>query len=151
MYYLVMLHRCNSYAVRGRFAVRIYYVSILGKPSIARIFPYKKHRLAKPVSISTKLCVRMNMIGGSQTHLQQSSISHIWWKSTLRLSLMTNNRFTNQSKKRSPGVDIKWSCQHAIKDCTIIVELIICAQLCNLRDFKELVLNGKNKKLGKSK
>ncbi|KAF9788968.1 hypothetical protein SFRURICE_006769 [Spodoptera frugiperda] len=48
----------------------------------------KKHSLAETVSTSAKLCVPMNMIGGSQTHPQQRSIAHLWWKSTLIL-LMT--------------------------------------------------------------
>uniref|UniRef100_A0A2H1VFU7 SFRICE_023227 n=1 Tax=Spodoptera frugiperda TaxID=7108 RepID=A0A2H1VFU7_SPOFR len=32
---------------------------------------------------STKLCVPLNMIGGSQTQPQQHSIAHFWWKTTL--------------------------------------------------------------------
>ncbi|KAF9812008.1 hypothetical protein SFRURICE_021365 [Spodoptera frugiperda] len=31
------------------------------------------------VSTSAKLCVPMNMIGGSQTHSQQHSIVHLLW------------------------------------------------------------------------
>ncbi|KAF9787620.1 hypothetical protein SFRURICE_001672 [Spodoptera frugiperda] len=64
---------------------RVYDVSIVGKPSIAHIFPYKKHSLAESGSTSAKLCVPMNMIEGSQTHPQQRSIAHLWWKSTLSL------------------------------------------------------------------
>uniref|UniRef100_A0A2H1WK69 SFRICE_025641 n=1 Tax=Spodoptera frugiperda TaxID=7108 RepID=A0A2H1WK69_SPOFR len=39
-----------------------------------------------PVSVTTsaKLCVLMNMISGSQTHPQQRSIAHLWWKSTIK-------------------------------------------------------------------
>ncbi|KAF9798282.1 hypothetical protein SFRURICE_012879 [Spodoptera frugiperda] len=53
---------------------RIWGVSIVEKSSIERIFPYKKHSLAESVSTSAKLCLPMNMIGGSQTHPQQCSI-----------------------------------------------------------------------------
>uniref|UniRef100_A0A2H1VB33 SFRICE_023492 n=1 Tax=Spodoptera frugiperda TaxID=7108 RepID=A0A2H1VB33_SPOFR len=45
-----------------------------------RIFLYKKHSLTESISTSTKLCVPMNMIDGSQTHPQQRSIAHLWWK-----------------------------------------------------------------------
>ncbi|KAF9821086.1 hypothetical protein SFRURICE_001021 [Spodoptera frugiperda] len=38
---------------------------------------YIKHNLADSVSTSAKLCVLMNMIGGSQTHPQQRSITHL--------------------------------------------------------------------------
>ncbi|KAF9819019.1 hypothetical protein SFRURICE_000684 [Spodoptera frugiperda] len=58
----------NYVAVQGRCAARVCGVSIVGKPSIARIFPYKKHSLAEFVSTIAKLCVPMNMIGGRQTH-----------------------------------------------------------------------------------
>ncbi|KAF9823887.1 hypothetical protein SFRURICE_013424 [Spodoptera frugiperda] len=61
--------------VRGRYAARVCDVSIVRKPSIAHIFPYKKHNLAEAVSTSAKLCVPMNMIGGSRTHPQQRSIT----------------------------------------------------------------------------
>ncbi|KAF9818686.1 hypothetical protein SFRURICE_011732, partial [Spodoptera frugiperda] len=37
---------------------------------------------AESVSTTIKLCVPINMIGGSQTHPQLSSIAHPWWKST---------------------------------------------------------------------
>ncbi|KAF9797249.1 hypothetical protein SFRURICE_006231 [Spodoptera frugiperda] len=70
-------------AVRKRFAARLCYVSILGKPSISRIFPHKQHSLVESVSTNAKLCVPLNMIGGSHTHPQQSSISYFWWKSVL--------------------------------------------------------------------
>ncbi|KAF9823506.1 hypothetical protein SFRURICE_011359, partial [Spodoptera frugiperda] len=52
--------------------------------SIARIFPYKKHSLPESVFTSAKLCVPMNMIGGSQTPLQQRSIAHLWWKISIK-------------------------------------------------------------------
>ncbi|KAF9806111.1 hypothetical protein SFRURICE_008239 [Spodoptera frugiperda] len=39
--------------------------------------------LAESVSTSAKLCVPMNIIGGYQTHPQQHTIAHLWWKSTL--------------------------------------------------------------------
>ncbi|KAF9817002.1 hypothetical protein SFRURICE_016458, partial [Spodoptera frugiperda] len=68
--------------VRGR-AARVCDVSIVKKPSIARIFPCKKHSLAEAVFTSVKQCVPMNMIGECQTHLHQRSIAHLWWKSTL--------------------------------------------------------------------
>ncbi|KAF9805557.1 hypothetical protein SFRURICE_020942 [Spodoptera frugiperda] len=79
-------------AVRGRFAARVCDVSIVGKPSISHISLYKK-----PSSVSTnaKLCVSMNMIGGSQTHPQQRSIAHLWWKSRCGLSLISDGYFTN--------------------------------------------------------
>uniref|UniRef100_A0A2H1WKK8 SFRICE_018865 n=1 Tax=Spodoptera frugiperda TaxID=7108 RepID=A0A2H1WKK8_SPOFR len=63
----------NKHAVRGRCAARVCDVSIVGKPSIARIFPYKKDSLAESVSTSAKLCVPKNMISGSQRHPQQQS------------------------------------------------------------------------------
>uniref|UniRef100_A0A2H1V7R1 SFRICE_031279 n=1 Tax=Spodoptera frugiperda TaxID=7108 RepID=A0A2H1V7R1_SPOFR len=72
-------------AVQGRYAAPVCdvsLVSIVGKPSIARIFPYRKHILVVTVSTSAKLCVPMNMIGGSQTHPQQRSIAHLWWKTS---------------------------------------------------------------------
>ncbi|KAF9810566.1 hypothetical protein SFRURICE_021019 [Spodoptera frugiperda] len=58
-------------AMRKRCAARVCDVSIVGKLSIARIFPYKKYSFVQSVSISAKLCVAMNVIGGSQTHSQQ--------------------------------------------------------------------------------
>ncbi|KAF9796962.1 hypothetical protein SFRURICE_019316 [Spodoptera frugiperda] len=70
-------------AVRGRCAARVCDVSIIGTLSIARIIPYKKHRLAESVSTSAMLSVPLTMIGGSQTHPQQRSIANFWWKSIL--------------------------------------------------------------------
>ncbi|KAF9794627.1 hypothetical protein SFRURICE_014174 [Spodoptera frugiperda] len=72
--------RCRKVDARGRCATRVCDVSIIGNPSIAHIFPYKNHCLAESVSTSAKLCVPMNMIGGSQTHPQQRSTAHLWWK-----------------------------------------------------------------------
>ncbi|KAF9788988.1 hypothetical protein SFRURICE_020687 [Spodoptera frugiperda] len=40
--------------------------AIVGKPSIARIFPYKKQNVAGSVSTNAKFGIPMNMIGGSQ-------------------------------------------------------------------------------------
>ncbi|KAF9796374.1 hypothetical protein SFRURICE_001947 [Spodoptera frugiperda] len=40
--------------------------------------------LIEPVSTRATLCVPMNMIGRSQTHPQQCSIAHFWWKITLK-------------------------------------------------------------------
>ncbi|KAF9814708.1 hypothetical protein SFRURICE_014803, partial [Spodoptera frugiperda] len=62
--------RRRDEAVRGRCVARLYDVSIVGKPSIARTFPYK-NTLTQSVSTSAKLCVLINVIGGSQTHSQQ--------------------------------------------------------------------------------
>ncbi|KAF9823497.1 hypothetical protein SFRURICE_011350 [Spodoptera frugiperda] len=56
-------------------------------PEISRISPYKKHSLAKPLSSSPKLCVPMNMIGGSQTHPQQHSTAYLRRFSTTHLVL----------------------------------------------------------------
>ncbi|KAF9799887.1 hypothetical protein SFRURICE_017122 [Spodoptera frugiperda] len=56
-------------AVRRRCVARVCDVST--KPSIAHIFPYKKHGLAESVTTSAKLCVPVNMIGESQKHPQQ--------------------------------------------------------------------------------
>ncbi|KAF9813744.1 hypothetical protein SFRURICE_007899 [Spodoptera frugiperda] len=54
--------------------------------SIARIFPDKNHCLPESGSTSAKLYVPMNINGiGSQTHPQQRSITHLWWKSTLSI------------------------------------------------------------------
>uniref|UniRef100_A0A2H1WTV3 SFRICE_014513 n=1 Tax=Spodoptera frugiperda TaxID=7108 RepID=A0A2H1WTV3_SPOFR len=46
-----------------------------------------KNSLTESVSISVKLCVPMNVIGGSQTHPQQRNVAHFWWKSLLKLPL----------------------------------------------------------------
>uniref|UniRef100_A0A2H1W7J6 SFRICE_009556 n=1 Tax=Spodoptera frugiperda TaxID=7108 RepID=A0A2H1W7J6_SPOFR len=57
------------------------------------IFHIKKK--AEYVSTNAKLCVPtvpMNMIGGSQTHPQQRSIAHLWWKSTKKLLLLFHFR-----------------------------------------------------------
>ncbi|KAF9794804.1 hypothetical protein SFRURICE_017494, partial [Spodoptera frugiperda] len=55
-------------------------ISIVGKHTfIARIhsnFPYKKSSLAESVSTNAKLCVPMNMIGGSQTHLSSNVLCY---------------------------------------------------------------------------
>ncbi|KAF9820800.1 hypothetical protein SFRURICE_016214, partial [Spodoptera frugiperda] len=46
-----------------------------GKPSVPHIYSthlsIEKHSIAESASISAKLCVPTNMIGGSQTHSQQ--------------------------------------------------------------------------------
>ncbi|KAF9820928.1 hypothetical protein SFRURICE_010213, partial [Spodoptera frugiperda] len=91
-------------AVRGRCAAQVCDVSKVGKPSIARIFTYKKHILTESVSTRAKercvpfhkkhslvdsvytrakLCAPMNKIGGCQTQPQQRSIAHLGWKSTM--------------------------------------------------------------------
>uniref|UniRef100_A0A2H1WD03 SFRICE_025079 n=1 Tax=Spodoptera frugiperda TaxID=7108 RepID=A0A2H1WD03_SPOFR len=57
----------------------------VNRPSIVRLFPYKKPSLDVSIATSAKLHVPMNMIGGNQTHPQQRSIAHLWWKSTLKL------------------------------------------------------------------
>uniref|UniRef100_A0A2H1V843 SFRICE_000535 n=1 Tax=Spodoptera frugiperda TaxID=7108 RepID=A0A2H1V843_SPOFR len=66
--------------------VACFVICVLGvaqvKPSIARIFPFKKHSLTESVSTSVKLCVPMNIITGSQMHPQQRSIANLWRKST---------------------------------------------------------------------
>ncbi|KAF9789957.1 hypothetical protein SFRURICE_016546, partial [Spodoptera frugiperda] len=48
-----------------------------GKPSVPHIYSthlsIEKHSIAESASISAKLCVPTNMIGGSQTHSQQQT------------------------------------------------------------------------------
>ncbi|KAF9808391.1 hypothetical protein SFRURICE_008444 [Spodoptera frugiperda] len=39
---------------------------------------------------NAKLCIPMNMIGGSQTYPQQRSIAYLWWKSSLRFQVRTS-------------------------------------------------------------
>ncbi|KAF9797605.1 hypothetical protein SFRURICE_001530, partial [Spodoptera frugiperda] len=46
-------------------------------PLIAHIFLYKNRSLAVSVFTSAKLCILMNMIGGSQMHPQQCSVAHL--------------------------------------------------------------------------
>ncbi|KAF9814733.1 hypothetical protein SFRURICE_014828 [Spodoptera frugiperda] len=81
-------------SMRGRCAARVCDVSIVGKPSIARIHTLceEDEQLeyaisAESISTTAKLCTSIpkNMIGGSQTHPQQRSIAYLWWKSTLNM------------------------------------------------------------------
>ncbi|KAF9788870.1 hypothetical protein SFRURICE_018446 [Spodoptera frugiperda] len=53
---------------------------IVQKSFIARIFPYKKHSLSESVPTSVKLFVPMN--------IQQHTIAHLWWKSTVNMLLL---------------------------------------------------------------
>ncbi|KAF9804367.1 hypothetical protein SFRURICE_011982 [Spodoptera frugiperda] len=46
-------------------------------------FHIKKHSLAETIATSAMLCESMYMIGGSQTHPQQRSTAHLWWKCNL--------------------------------------------------------------------
>uniref|UniRef100_A0A2H1W7M5 SFRICE_023275 n=1 Tax=Spodoptera frugiperda TaxID=7108 RepID=A0A2H1W7M5_SPOFR len=52
--------------------LKVVWESEIGKP----LSPYP------PVLIY--VCVQMNMIDGNQTHPQQRSIAHFWWKNTLK-------------------------------------------------------------------
>ncbi|KAF9804826.1 hypothetical protein SFRURICE_007729 [Spodoptera frugiperda] len=61
-------------ALRGRCTARVCDVSVVEKPFIVRILPYKIHSLVESVSTSVKLCVPMNMIGGSQSFLLPSCV-----------------------------------------------------------------------------
>uniref|UniRef100_A0A2H1X1Q0 SFRICE_024697 n=1 Tax=Spodoptera frugiperda TaxID=7108 RepID=A0A2H1X1Q0_SPOFR len=53
-----------------------------GMAAINQAYNYAAPAVIESVSTSAKLCVPMNMIGGSQTHPQQRSIAHFRWKST---------------------------------------------------------------------
>uniref|UniRef100_A0A2H1W3J0 SFRICE_026202 n=1 Tax=Spodoptera frugiperda TaxID=7108 RepID=A0A2H1W3J0_SPOFR len=72
--------RRRKVAVRGRCTARVRDVTIVGKPSLARIFPFKEHSLAESVTTNAKLCVPTKMISRSQTHPQQRSTAHLWGK-----------------------------------------------------------------------
>ncbi|KAF9824530.1 hypothetical protein SFRURICE_003987 [Spodoptera frugiperda] len=69
--------------------------------------------LAESVSTCAKLCVPMNMIGGSQTHPQQRSVAHLWWKNNLYyllpyfIAIFSNLK--SQLKKTLPHIRI-FSC-----------------------------------------
>ncbi|KAF9798844.1 hypothetical protein SFRURICE_020408, partial [Spodoptera frugiperda] len=69
-------------AMAGRFRCEVsadaptFHTEIRSAPlEVVGIFPYKKHSLAEFISTSAKLYVPINMIGGSQTYLQQCSIA----------------------------------------------------------------------------
>ncbi|KAF9800054.1 hypothetical protein SFRURICE_014059 [Spodoptera frugiperda] len=47
----------------------------------------------------------MNIIGGSQTYPQQRSISHLWWKSTIRLYISTEYKV----KLNIHAIRIQWA------------------------------------------
>uniref|UniRef100_A0A2H1WVV0 SFRICE_026809 n=1 Tax=Spodoptera frugiperda TaxID=7108 RepID=A0A2H1WVV0_SPOFR len=46
------------------------------------------------VSTSANICVAMNMIGGSQTHPQQRSTAHVWWKNSETLIILYSLELT---------------------------------------------------------
>ncbi|KAF9822337.1 hypothetical protein SFRURICE_017612 [Spodoptera frugiperda] len=54
----------------------------LSEPSEPRCARKMRSLCMRCIDSSAKLCIPINMIGGSQTHPQQHSIAHLWWKST---------------------------------------------------------------------
>ncbi|KAF9798330.1 hypothetical protein SFRURICE_004986 [Spodoptera frugiperda] len=57
-------------------------------PVLTAAFRARAPVTLEPVFTSVKLCVPMNMIGGSQTHPQQRSIAHLWWKSNIKHKIL---------------------------------------------------------------
>uniref|UniRef100_A0A2H1X2Y1 SFRICE_003323 n=1 Tax=Spodoptera frugiperda TaxID=7108 RepID=A0A2H1X2Y1_SPOFR len=97
-------------AVRGRYAAPVCDVA-----HIHSMHGFKKHSLAESVSTTAKLCVQKNMIGGSQTHQQQRSIPHLWWKNILRRQVIEGRRETRvptaqESRGRQKNIGAPMRC-----------------------------------------